>query len=161
MSRAIASQEPQTPCFEVQDGHARKHPWTTLEGPTRKPRHASVFSTHSDTQAVPAFHCIRLCLKACFRQAKRFKTHRHAVYQCLKKPPIFFRHASVFKKNARFDTLACPFLKRAFYLFASSYLEHVAQSATRSSAAWHPWCVHHGLRTPRWSPCMKRAFSPI
>ena len=27
-----------------------------LEGPTRKPRHASVFSTHSDTQAVPAFH---------------------------------------------------------------------------------------------------------
>ena len=29
-----------------------------LEGPTRKPRHASV-STHSDTQAVPAFHCIR------------------------------------------------------------------------------------------------------
>ena len=28
-----------------------------LEGPTCKPRHASVFSTHSDTQAVPAFHC--------------------------------------------------------------------------------------------------------
>ena len=28
-----------------------------LEGPTRKPRHASVFSMHSDTQAVPAFHC--------------------------------------------------------------------------------------------------------
>ena len=31
-----------------------------LEGPTRKPRHASVFSTHSDTQAVPAFHCTRM-----------------------------------------------------------------------------------------------------
>ena len=29
-------------------------------GPTRKARHASVFSTHSDTQAVPAFHCIRM-----------------------------------------------------------------------------------------------------
>ena len=29
-------------------------------GPTRKPRHASVFSTHSDKQAVPAFHCIRM-----------------------------------------------------------------------------------------------------
>ena len=29
-----------------------------LEGSTRKPRHASVFSMHSDTQAVPAFHCI-------------------------------------------------------------------------------------------------------
>ena len=27
-----------------------------LEGLIRKPRHASVFSTHSDTQAVPAFH---------------------------------------------------------------------------------------------------------
>ena len=31
-----------------------------LEGPTRKPRHATVFNTHSDTQAVPAFHCIRM-----------------------------------------------------------------------------------------------------
>ena len=31
-----------------------------LEGPTRKPRHARVFSTHSDTQADPAFHCIRM-----------------------------------------------------------------------------------------------------
>ena len=31
-----------------------------LEGPTRKPRHASVLSTHSDTQAVPALHCIRM-----------------------------------------------------------------------------------------------------
>ena len=28
-----------------------------LEGLTRKPRHACVFSTHSDTQAVSAFHC--------------------------------------------------------------------------------------------------------
>ena len=32
----------------------------SLEEPTRKPRHASVLSTHSDTQAVPAFHCIRM-----------------------------------------------------------------------------------------------------
>ena len=31
-----------------------------VEGPTCKPRHASVFSTHSDTQAVPAFHCIQM-----------------------------------------------------------------------------------------------------
>ena len=29
------------------------------------PRHASVFSTHSDTQAAPAFHCIRM-FKAIF-----------------------------------------------------------------------------------------------
>ena len=32
---------------------------TTL-GPTHKPRHASVFNTHSDTQAVPAFQCIQM-----------------------------------------------------------------------------------------------------
>ena len=31
-----------------------------LEGPTCKPRHASVFSMHSDTQAAPSFHCIRM-----------------------------------------------------------------------------------------------------
>ena len=31
-----------------------------LEGPTRKPQHASIFSTHSDMQAVPAFHCFRM-----------------------------------------------------------------------------------------------------
>ena len=41
----------------------------TLEGPTRKPRHASVFSTHSDTQAVPAFHCEYEYLNALFRHA--------------------------------------------------------------------------------------------
>ena len=35
------------------------------EGLTRKPRHASVFRTHSDTQAVPTFHCIRM-LKGIF-----------------------------------------------------------------------------------------------
>ena len=40
----------------------QNHPkfMSSFEGPTRKPRHASVFSTHSDTQAVPAFHCIRM-----------------------------------------------------------------------------------------------------
>ena len=167
-----------------------KPPCLSLAGPTRKPRHASVFSTHSDTQPVPAFHCIRLfknllmplflmgcfpvdfqegkrplrtksgkrpikvgkrpinegkrpikakvlvgvsvgclgcfrapppwrktaplkrpikrsmncirlCLKTFFRHARVFKMHRHAVYQCLKKPSPYF-----------FDTLA--FLKRAF-----------------------------------------------
>ena len=34
--------------------------FSILEGPTRKPRHASVLSTHSDTQEVPAFHCKRM-----------------------------------------------------------------------------------------------------
>ena len=83
-----------------------------LEGPTRKPRHASVFSTHSDTQAVPAFHCIRLCLKAFFRHASVFKTHRHAVYHCLKEVQEPFRHASAFK--TRVSTRACPFLNARF-----------------------------------------------
>ena len=41
-----------------------------LEGPTRKPRHASAFSTHSDTQAVPEFHCEYECLKAFFWHAR-------------------------------------------------------------------------------------------
>ena len=39
--------------------------FSVLIGPTRKPRHASVFSTHSDMQVVPAFHCIRM-LKSIF-----------------------------------------------------------------------------------------------
>ena len=29
-----------------------------LDGPTRKPRHASVFSMHSDTQVDPPFYCV-------------------------------------------------------------------------------------------------------
>ena len=68
-----------------------------LEGPTRKPQHASVFSTHSDTQAVPAFHSAYECLQAFFRHASMFKTHRHAIYHCLKEVQKPFRHASIFK----------------------------------------------------------------
>ena len=82
-----------------------------LEGPTRKPRHASVCSTHSDTQAVPALHCIRM-LGGNFSTCV-FKTHPHAVYQCLKKPPTFLRHASVFETHV--STRSCLFLKRAFF----------------------------------------------
>ena len=82
-----------------------------LEGPTRKPRLAGVFSTHSDMQAVPAFHCIRMCKGVLFRHAS-FKTHRHAAYHCLKEVQKPFQHASVFK--TRVSTRACPFLKRAF-----------------------------------------------
>ena len=42
----------------------------------RRPR--SVFSTHSDTQAVPAFHCIRM-FKGIFFDTRVFKTNRQAV----------------------------------------------------------------------------------
>ena len=38
----------------------KEHRWHISLGPTRKFRHARVFRTHSDTQAVPAFHCIRV-----------------------------------------------------------------------------------------------------
>ena len=55
----------------------------SLEGPTRKPRHASVFSTHSDTQAVPAFHCTRM-FNSIFSTRVFFKTNRHAVSHCLR-----------------------------------------------------------------------------
>ena len=74
-----------------------KAPWIlNLEGPTRKARQASVFSTHSDTQAVPAFHCVRM-FKGIFSTRVFFKTHWHAVYQCLKKPPTFFDTLAVIK----------------------------------------------------------------
>ena len=66
---------------------------------------------HSDTQSLPTFHCIRM-FKGIFSTRAFFYTHRHAVYQCLKKPPTFLRHASVFK--TRVSTRTCPFFKRAF-----------------------------------------------
>ena len=52
------------------------------------------------------------CLMALFRHDSVFRTHRHAVYYCLKGVQKPFRHASVFK--TRVLTRACPFLKRAF-----------------------------------------------
>ena len=91
---------------------------------TQTPTRHSVFSTHSDTQAVPAFHCIRM-FKGIFRRSSVFKTHRHAVYHCLKKVQKPFRHASVFKtlafRHARDRFLnACP--KNLFGLFLTFYL---------------------------------------
>ena len=50
------------------------------------------------------------CLTAFFRRA-RFKTHRHAVYHCLKEVQKQFRHASVFR-HARFDTRVSVFKTR-------------------------------------------------
>ena len=71
----------------------------TLEGPTRKPRHASVFSTHSDTQSVPAFHCIRM-FKGTFSTCAFLKRTDTLSIIALKR-----------SKN-HFDALV--FLKRAF-----------------------------------------------
>ena len=112
-----------------QNGHVHLHPFThyrpslsrtslhrmagNLEGPTRKPRHASVFSTHSDTQAVPAFHCIRM-FKSIFSTRAFLKCTDTLSTIAHKRPKNEkpFRHASVFK--TRVLTRACPFLKRAF-----------------------------------------------
>ena len=58
--------------FEVAKNHrkpqifAERLSEVPLEGPTRKLRHATVFSTLSDLQAVPAFHCIRMFFKGIF-----------------------------------------------------------------------------------------------
>ena len=46
-----------------------------------------------------------------------FKTHRHAVYHCLKRVQKPFRHASVFK--TRVSTRACPFLKTRVFAHLS------------------------------------------
>ena len=83
-----------------------------LEGPTRKPRHATAFLARTPTRKrFPAFHCIRM-FKGILSRHARFKTHRLAVYHCLKEVQKPFRHPSVFK--TRVSTRACPFLKRAF-----------------------------------------------
>ena len=85
-----------------------------FQGPTRKPRHASVFSTSTPTRKRFPHSTVHECFTALFRRASVFKTHRHAVYQCLKEVQKPFRHASVFR--TRVSTRACPFLKRAFLL---------------------------------------------
>ena len=88
-----------------------RNPELRRAGPTHKPRHASVFSTHSDTQAVPAFHCIRLCLKASFRHASVFKKHRHTIHHCLKEVQKTFRHA-MFLGNGGITVSRVLFRKR-------------------------------------------------
>ena len=80
----------QCPCSQ-----AVNEPMRTLEGPTRKPRHASV--ARAPTRKRSPHSTVYECLKAFFRHARVFKRHRHAVYHCLKEVQKPFRHASVFK----------------------------------------------------------------
>ena len=56
-----------------------------LEGPTRKPRHA--FLARTPTRKRFPHSTVHECLKAFFRHASVFKTHRHAVYHCLQRGP--------------------------------------------------------------------------
>ena len=57
-----------------------------LELPTR---HASVSSTHSNTQASPAFHCTDVS-RHHFCDTRLFQTRRQAVYQCYMRQALGF-----------------------------------------------------------------------
>ena len=59
-----------------------------LEGPTRKPRHTGVLA-RTPTRKRFLHSAVYERFKAFFRHARVVKTHRHAVYQCLRKPPTF------------------------------------------------------------------------
>ena len=91
-------------CF-LFPNHVRLCP---LEGPTRKPRQASVFCTHFDTQAVPEFHCIRMFKGICPTCA--FWNAPTRCLPMLKEASDISRHASAFK--TRVLTRACPLNKK-------------------------------------------------
>ena len=82
------------------------------------------------------------CLKAFFRHARVFQTHRHAVYQCVKKPPTYFRHASLFKTLAfrharvRFKTRVFAHLRfRNWWWFQSELIGFGSRSMDLRTAA--------------------------
>ena len=104
-------------------------PILCLEGPTRKPRHASVFSTYSDTQAAPR---IPLCTKVLrhFFDTRVLKTHRHAVYQC-SSPVLLFLGVFLFPCCFSFS---CWELPSSFTVF-SAYFPGFFR--VREEA---PWC---------------------
>ena len=64
---------------------------------TQTPTRHSVFSTSTPTRKRFPHSTVYKCLKAFFRHASVFKTHRHAVYHCLKEVQKPFRRASVCK----------------------------------------------------------------
>ena len=68
----------------------------------------SKFTTRSIFSTAGSYGCIRMFKGILFRHASVFLTHRHAVYQCLKKPPTFFRHARVLFKTRVFAHLRQP-----------------------------------------------------
>ena len=64
---------------------------------TQTPTRHSVSRTSTPTRKRFPHSTAHECLKALFRHASVFKTHRHAVYHCLKEVQNPFRHTSVFK----------------------------------------------------------------
>ena len=80
------------------------HPKSRICFNLRKARHANpdtlAFLARTPTRKRFSHSTVYECLKAFFRHASVFETHRHAVYHCLKKPPTFFRHANDFLKRA-------------------------------------------------------------
>ena len=74
--------------------HRKETFWKTLLASKNK-----VFRPVADTKTLH-----KSCLKL------TFLTHRHAVYQCLKKPLTFFRHANVYsgwRKRCFWQTVVC------------------------------------------------------
>ena len=87
------------------------HVFRLRRADTRKPRNASVLSTHSDTQAVPAFHCIRMFKGISSTRAFKKRTDTLSTIASKRSKNYFdtlvllkraFRHARVLFLNARF-----------------------------------------------------------
>ena len=66
----------------------------------------------------------KLMFKGIFFDTCVFKTHRRAVYQCLKKPSALFRHASVFLNTRRRPNLY--FFHHSFCKFKRERSENVS-----------------------------------
>ena len=83
-----------------------------------KGRHADpdtlAFLARTPTRKRFPHSTVHECLKALFRHASVFKTHRHAVYHCLKEVQKPFRHASVFKTRISTCACVCVFKTRVF-----------------------------------------------
>ena len=86
------------------------------------------------------------CPKVLFRHASVFKTHRHAVYHCLKEVQKPFRHASVFKRafrhaRVRFKTRVNAHLRPSF----TECLD-ICFVVSRSLGRCSPTCICFGRR---------------
>ena len=132
---------------------------------TQTPTRHSAFSTSTPIRERFPHSTAYECLKAFFRHASVFKTHRHAVYQCLKKPPTFFRHASVFETLV--STRACPFLNARFRPSKDRILGVPKRGFVRGGNLNHWCCMGAGCNSwfcgfcagaPCWIPYKLRDF---
>ena len=114
-----------------------------LEGLTRKPQHASFLRMHSDTQAVPTIHCIRM-FKRSFS------------------PRAFFERTDTLSTNAK--TLA--FLERAFrhacvrFLFTSVFAHLSLREVHSSWGDWKLWWMYASGKSICWRDMTRWCWSP-